>query len=251
MKKVINLYKPVGLTPLQALEKFKDNNSAYRGKKMSYPGRLDPMAEGILIVLVGDENKKMEQYMKLDKEYIAQILFGFNSDSHDVLGIPNRGERKEIDDKTLKKKIKSFKGDYDMKVPVFSSIRVKGKALLNYARRGKLDKIEIPRFRVRIKSIFIDNIYEISGRRLLKEILKKINMVKGDFRQDEIKTRWRLLLNGSEEKFKVVKIYVKCSSGTYIRAIARDVGMELGGGILLSLMRTKVGMIDIKDSVRI
>ena len=55
MKKVINLYKPVGLTPLQALNIFKKTNSPYKSKKISYPGRLDPMAEGVLILLVDDE----------------------------------------------------------------------------------------------------------------------------------------------------------------------------------------------------
>jgi len=85
MKKTINLYKPVGMTPLQAVEKLREKNTVYNGKKMSYAGRLDPMAEGVLLILVGDENKKMKQYMGFDKEYKAEILFGFSSDSNDVL----------------------------------------------------------------------------------------------------------------------------------------------------------------------
>jgi len=251
MKNIINLYKHIGLTPLQALEKFKDKNKEYQGKKMSYPGRLDPLAEGVLLVLVGDENKNMQKYMKLDKEYEAELLLGFETDSHDILGLQKKSEGKEIDLRLLKRKIKSFKGDYDMEVPVYSSIRVKGKALFNLARRGELQDIEIPRFKVKIKDIFIDYIYKITGKKLLKIILNKINLVKGDFRQEEIKLRWRLLLEESEEKFKVVKLFVRSSSGTYIRALARDIGKDFNGGILLSLKRTKVGKYEIRDSVRV
>lgn len=277
MKKVINLYKPSGMTPLQALEKFRENNPTYCGKKISYPGRLDPIAEGVLILLVGDENKKMKDYMKLDKEYVAEIVLGFETDSHDILGMPKRGERKDIntgislnplpyeipvpktsngsqevfDIKYLKKKIKSFKGSYDMEVPVYSSIKVNGRALFSYARKNKLGEIEIPQIKVKIKNIQIDYIYEITGKKLLKEIIRKIDLVKGDFRQEEIKMRWKLLLENSDEKFKVIKIFVRCSSGTYIRALARDIGKEFGGGVLLSLKRTKVGKFCVKDSMRI
>ena len=58
MNKVINLYKPVGFTPLQAVERFKEENVRYKKEKISYPGRLDPMAQGVLLLLVGDETKK-------------------------------------------------------------------------------------------------------------------------------------------------------------------------------------------------
>ena len=59
MKNIINIYKPVSITPLQAIEKFKLQNPCYKNQKISYPGRLDPMAQGILLLLVGNENKKI------------------------------------------------------------------------------------------------------------------------------------------------------------------------------------------------
>ncbi len=58
MKSLINLYKPCSKTPLQAVEEFRLQNPKYKTKKISYPGRLDPVAEGILILLIGEENKK-------------------------------------------------------------------------------------------------------------------------------------------------------------------------------------------------
>jgi len=140
MKPVINLYKPVSLTPLQALELFKKQASEYKKQKISYAGRLDPMAEGVLLLLVGEENKKMTQYMKLDKEYRAQILLGFSTDSYDILGLAEQAKQEKINLKQLKKTIKSFKGTYKQTLPAYSSHRIKGKSLFNLARNNKLPK---------------------------------------------------------------------------------------------------------------
>ena len=257
MKQIINLYKPVGLTPLEAIEKFKLTNPVYKNKKISYSGRLDPMAEGLLIILVGDENKKMKEYMKLDKEYIAEILFGFTTDTFDILGIPNI--KQEIKDeisemeliKKIKKEIKSFKGTYHQKIPVYSSYIIKGKPLFWYARNNKLNNLTIPQTNVKIKNIKILDFYNISSSKLLKEIKRKINLVNGDFRQKKSMNKWNLLLKDNHKNFKVLKVVINCSSGTYIRAIANDLGKDFGGGILLSLKRTKVGKFDVKNSERI
>ena len=98
MKNVINLYKPVGLSPLQVIEKFRLKHREYGKVKLGYAGRLDPMAEGVLMVLVGDENKKIRDYLKFDKEYRAEILIGLKSDSCDVLGIVEKCKVVEVDE---------------------------------------------------------------------------------------------------------------------------------------------------------
>jgi len=252
MKKIINLYKPVGLTPLQAVEKFKLNNLRYKKEKISYPGRLDPMAQGVLLLLVGDENKKMKQYMGFDKEYRARILLGFCSDSYDVLGLPVAGKVCDLDISLIKKTIKKFKGDYKQKLPVYSSYRIKGKSLFYYARKGELDKIKIPFKNVEIKKIKINSVYTIGSGKLLKEVVEKIQKVDGDFRQEEILENWNKLLIGKNEKYFVVEVVINCSSGTYIRAIADDVGQKLGcKGLLFGLERLSVGKFNVKDSVRL
>ena len=61
-KKVLNLYKPQGVTPLELIDRFRQKHPEYKDEKLGYAGRLDPMAEGILLVLVGDENKKRKTY---------------------------------------------------------------------------------------------------------------------------------------------------------------------------------------------
>ncbi len=252
MENIINLYKPIGLTPLQAIQEFKKNNHRYRKEKISYSGRLDPMAQGVLLLLVGDENKNMNQYMSFDKEYSAKILLGFSSDSYDILGFSVLGNNCDLEISLIKKIIKSFKGSYIQKLPVYSSYKIKGKPLFYYARKGKLDEIEIPFKNVDIRKIDINSIYKIGSGKLLKEIVKKIKSVEGDFRQDEILKKWNKLLIKNDERYFVVDIIIGCSSGTYIRAIAEDVGKKLGcGGLLLDLVRTKVGKFDIKKSKRL
>jgi len=250
MKKIINLYKPVAITPLRAIEKFRLNNPEYKNKKMSYPGRLDPMAEGVLLLLVGNENKKMTSYMKLDKEYKAQILFGFKSDSFDILGLPEKNMI-DIDIKQLKKQIKQFKGQYHQKIPPFSSLRIKRKPLFYYARTNQLENIDIPIKTVVIKNIIINSVHTITSNRLLKEIKNKINKLKGDFRQDNILERWENLLIDKNERYIVTEVTIACSSGTYIRAIANDLGKIFGSALLLNLIRTKVGKFSIKDSIKL
>jgi tRNA U55 pseudouridine synthase TruB len=86
---------------------------------------------------------------------------------------------------------------------------------------------------------------EISARKFLAEISRKIDLVKGDFRQEEIKTVWQNLLENSSEKFDIVKMKISCSSGTYVRSIANEMG-----GLAYSIKRTRVGDMSCKMPLR-
>ena len=86
MKNVLNIYKPVGISPLDAIKLLQEKFPEYKDVSITYAGRLDPMAEGVLILLTGKEVHKVKEYMKLDKEYEAEILFGFETDTYDILG---------------------------------------------------------------------------------------------------------------------------------------------------------------------
>jgi tRNA pseudouridine(55) synthase len=83
---VITIYKKKGETPYEALMRLRLARPEYAALPLSYAGRLDPMAEGVLIVLVGEENKYREKYLDLEKTYKVQILFGIGTDTYDVLG---------------------------------------------------------------------------------------------------------------------------------------------------------------------
>lgn len=86
MNRVLTLYKPVGATPLDVLYELQERNPGYKDVRLAYAGRLDPMAEGLLLVLVGDECKRRDHYQKLDKIYEFEVLFGVSTDTYDILG---------------------------------------------------------------------------------------------------------------------------------------------------------------------
>jgi len=239
LKKVLNIYKPLGMTPLEAIQKFKKKNPEYQDEKMGYAGRLDPMAQGVLVVLVGDENKKITNYMKLDKTYEAQIVIGLKTDTYDVLGISNITN--EIGD--FRELLKIIKTCGTQKIPIYSSYIVKGKPLFWYARNNK--KVKLPVNKIKIKSLKIKGVKKISSSKLLKEITMKIGKVNGDFRQKQILAKWDKVLSKKKE-YSVVNLRISCSSGTYIRAIADEIN-----GVLFNLIRVKLGKFNEKSSLKL
>ncbi len=245
MKNIICLYKKKGETPLACVERFKDLNKEYLDVPLTYAGRLDPMAEGLLLVLAGDERYKKEKYLNLNKVYEVEILLGIETDTYDVLGIPIMQEKKimrnEVSD-MLKRYVRTINQPY----PPFSSKTVKGKPLFMWARQNKLDTIDIPGKRVTIHSIDVLNTRSISTNDVREKILKDVMSVKGDFRQDEIQEVWNSL--PSRKDLFVIKIKVHCSSGTYMRSLAHNLGKDLGvGAIALSIVRAKIGNYTLRD----
>ncbi len=258
MRGVLELYKKEGETPLECIERFRGENPEYKNEKMTYAGRLDPMAEGVLLVLVGDECKKKQKYLGLDKEYEFEILWGFQTDTYDILGIPQISflHSRECKNEKISKNLFSYSREYEneligelkkikgksmQKYPPYSSMTVKGKQLHQWAREDRLDEIEIPEREVEIYNIeFLGN-REINSKNLLENITERIEKISGDFRQDEIKKGWKDLLEKSQKNFLISKFKIKCSSGTYVREIASDLGGKLGvGAVAFSIKRTKI-----------
>lgn len=222
MEKVLKLTKNLGETPLECLERFRSENTEYANEKMTYAGRLDPMAEGLLIALVGEECKKKDEYLDLDKEYVFEVLFGFQSDTYDILGIPKIAEKKDLD-------IKSFVGKRVQEYPAYSS------RTFQLARDGV--DFEPPTKEVEIFDIEMLEEREIAKDKLLAEVLERIDLVRGDFRQEEILDAWQNLLKSDfDRKFEIKKFKINCSSGTYVRSICNELG-----GIAYSIKRTRVG----------
>lgn len=235
--------KKEGETPLEALEVFRNRNKIAKDVPMTYGGRLDPMASGLLIILVGEECKNKEKYLGFDKEYEFQVLFGFATDTYDILGKVLKIEPKILSrqdlEKLIKKNLKSFKGKITQKYPMYSSKTVAGKPLFVYAREG--EEVEIPEREVNIKSLKFLKIKKVSSKILLKNIVKRISQVKGDFRQKEILKLWEKNLN-SDNYFYLADFKVKCSSGTYVRAIANDLGSKIGiPALAYRINRLKIG----------
>jgi len=156
MRSHIVVYKEIGETPLQAIEKWQERCPEYQTVPATYAGRLDPMASGKLLVLIGDACKEKDTYMKLDKEYEIEVLIDISTDTGDVLGMPvYSGNQTILTRPTLASALKSVLGTHSVPYPAYSSKTVAGKPLFLYALDGTLDSIEIPTHSETIYSISI------------------------------------------------------------------------------------------------
>ncbi|MDE2399628.1 MAG: hypothetical protein KGL67_01290 [Patescibacteria group bacterium] len=247
MKNIFVINKKEGETPLEALDKFKKKNQKYNNTKMTYAGRLDPMASGLLLVLAGEETKNKEKYLSLDKEYEFEVLFSFATDTFDILGkvvSSDNSAGKDLTEvefkKSIKNNLKYFTGKFIQQYPIYSSKTVKGKQLFEYARAGL--NVEVPSRSVYVKSLKLIKLRNISSRKLLANVEKRILKVNGDFRQKEILTIWNKYLNVGTHDYTIASFKIKCSSGTYVRGIADNLGKRIGiPALAFSIKRTKIG----------
>ncbi len=250
---VINLYKQMGETPRERLERLRLQKPHYAHEVLSYAGRLDPMAEGVMLCLVGSANKRREMYLDMSKEYTLDVLFGFSTDTYDMLGrVMDLGAVSGIKPSAIRKALNEFRGTVPMEYPPFSSKTVEGKALFEWARGGALSAIVLPQRTVIIYDITLEGVYKVSEKKLFEYIEDNVEKVQGDFRQEEIMRLWkRKIRKDGEREFPCATIKISCSSGTYARSIAHGLGVELGvPALALHIMRTKVGEYGIEYSLK-
>ncbi len=242
--KYLILTKKEGETPLECLNRFRLEHNEYEKEKMTYAGRLDPLAYGQLLVLVAEECKNKDKYLGLSKTYRVKVLLGVATDTHDVLGLVNSYPRHC--EETLTKPclpaggnpgivevINSFIGKFTQDYPDYSSKTIGGKAMFVLAKLGLLKDAEKPTKEVEIFDIKVLGQENISAEILHQEIKRKISLVLGDFRQMEILTKWDdFFTPNTKAEFEIIEILVHCSSGTYMRSLAHAIGEKLGCGAL-------------------
>jgi tRNA pseudouridine(55) synthase len=237
------VYKNLGETPAEAVLRFKKEKPEFDFLPVTYAGRLDPMAEGLLLLLSGEEVKNKEKFLDLPKTYEAEILWGFHTDTLDILGIVSDEHNNFPEEEDIKKYLSKTKGLFEQTYPLYSSRPVLGKSLFQWAREGKENEIQIPKHGVEVfQSSFLGR-RNIFGDKLLNEIISKISLVNGDFRQKVIMEKWREVLKGKEkEVFVIDKISLKVSSGFYVRQFVYDMSLEFGlSGLTFHIKRTEVG----------
>jgi tRNA pseudouridine(55) synthase len=238
------LSKRLGDTPFQCVDKFKRDNPEYRYIPMTYAGRLDPMAEGLLLVLSGEAINEKAKYLDLPKTYEFEILWEFETDTADILGMAKNDEISIfpiVDD--VNKVIAKSIGKFEQMYPAYSSQTVDGKSLIEWSRLGRINEVKIPSHSVEIfKAENISRRF-ISGKNLLEEITRRISLVSGDFRQEQILNRWKKILAlHSEKLFTIDNISVEVSGGFYVRQFVSDMAKELGtSATTFHIKRTKVG----------
>ncbi len=257
MKPYILLDKQVGETPLEVTETWRQKNPDMTGVPLAYAGRLDPMASGKLLVLVGEECKQQAKYHNLDKEYQVTILFGLESDSGDVLGIVRPGITKILEAELIEKILNSLVGEIELPYPIFSAKTVAGKPLHTWAMENRLDEITIPTKKSEIYTLALNKLYTLNRNAVTQAALQKIALLPpvtdprkalgNDFRRPDVLASWNKFreLDTSDDQFFLADITCRCSSGTYMRTLAEVIAKKAGTtGLAFSIHRSVIGLFD-------
>lgn len=208
--------KPTGVTSHDVVDWARKISGI---RRIGHTGTLDPLATGLLILLLGRQYTRLQaKYLHLDKSYICEARLGVETDSYDVEGQVVRETDWEVVSQLSRSEIEAtlqdFQGRSEQTVPAFSAVKQSGKKLYQLARSGGAKNLYLP-----------SRAIEISLIKLLKV-----------------------------EKNETKKIYkitfaVRCSSGTYIRSLASDIGKALGvGASVTALERTSIGSFELSQA---
>lgn len=134
----INIYKPKGLTSHDVVAKLR---RVTKVKQIGHTGTLDPFATGVLPVCIGKATRLIE-YLEDDKEYLATVQFGKNTDSYDIDGEVTATFDKRVNQDEVEDVLGNFRGEIMQLPPIYSAVKVNGKKLYEYARKGEEVEIE-------------------------------------------------------------------------------------------------------------
>lgn len=209
---VVLIDKPTGMTSHDVVAQLRKKLSE---KKIGHAGTLDPFASGLLVMGIGSGTKLLHHLFGLDKQYLATIRLGQSTTTDDLEGeITSEAFAGDVTIQQIKENIKNLTGSIQQVPSSVSAIKIEGKRAYELAREGK--EVVIPARSVEV--------YHFQPTSDLRRI--------GDFVEFDVS--------------------VDCSSGTYIRALARDLGATLGvGGHLRALRRTRIGEFSISDATTV
>ena len=180
-------------------------------KKVGHTGTLDPLATGVLVLPIGRALKVSELLTSNTKEYIAEVILGYETDMLDITGTEIKRNIPNVTKEELLKVLKSYIGKYNQEVPLYSAVKVGGRKLYEYARSGT--PVIPPSKEVEVYSL---------------ELISDLKHIKG-----------------------AVEFTIRCevSKGTYIRSLIRDIAYSLNTyGTMKNLIRTKQGIFTLKDA---
>ncbi|KAI8977900.1 tRNA pseudouridine synthase B, partial [Pilobolus umbonatus] len=171
---------------------------------------LDPLAEGVLVMGVGEGCKGLRGYLQCEKEYLVTAKFGAATDTYDSQGvITHQGKTDHMTRELVENTMPMFRGCITQVPPIYSALRMNGKRLYDYARQG----IALPK--------------AIEGR---QTTIDELEMV--EYNVDECVFR------------------VKCGGGTYMRSLVNDMAISMGTyGHMTALIRTRQGLFNVDNSL--
>ena len=211
---ILPIYKERGMTSHDVVFKAR---KILKMKKIGHSGTLDPEVDGVLLLLLGGATKVSDYAMDLGKSYRAEVCLGIKTTTEDLTGeILEERTVEGIDISEIKGILKTMIGEIEQTPPIYSAVKVNGRKLYEYARRGQFD-VEIPSRKV--------NIYNIE-------------------------------LIDNSEYYKDGKFYftidINCGKGTYVRTIATSIGEKLNIPSTMSkLTLTSSGKITIDHCLKL
>lgn len=217
MDGVLIIDKPAELTSHDVVARLR---KVLHERRIGHTGTLDPFATGVLVMLIGRATRLAQFLSSADKEYEAIIQLGFATDTGDRTGkriTPLSDRRLAWSDQVVEAALSTFRGDIQQIPPMYSAKKVQGQKLYELARRGE----QVER--------------------------QPINVCIHEF--VALRPGGKLLKDNRDGTFDL-HVRVVCSSGTYVRALAEDLGKRLGvGAHLAELRRTRVGNFSIAQAV--
>jgi len=209
MNGVLVVDKPSGPTSHDVVARVR---RALKTRRVGHTGTLDPLATGVLPLVLGSATRLAQFLSSDDKAYLADVRFGFSTTSYDVLGSPTGGAasdggRFDLDADALERELAGFRGTYLQMPPAFSAKKIAGRPAYELARAGHAPELKAVEVTVR-----------------------ELALVSQD---------------GPTARLRVV-----CSSGFYVRTLAHELGVRLGcGAHLTALRRTRAGTFELADAV--
>ena len=247
---VVVVDKPYRWTSADVIRKVKwmaIKHFRKKNLKVGHAGTLDPLATGVLLVCIGKATKLAESFQRERKQYIAGVTFGATTPSYD--------REKDVDafypldgvsEETLRAVLPSFIGEQDQVAPLFSAKSVDGVRVYEIAR--KRYKAGLPVEDLGVLQASRITIYDLQ----LLSYIGKVVPPDGDNSNSKSTASSRINVAEVPEGLPQAEILVDCSKGTYIRALARDLGEALGSGAFLhSLRRTKNGGFTVDEALDI
>ena len=252
---IIPVDKPYRWTSADVIRKVKyaaKHHFSKKNLKVGHAGTLDPLATGVLLVCIGNATKLAETLQKHDKEYIAGITFGATTPSYDL--------EKEIDrlyphdgvsEESVRAVLPSFLGEQEQVAPLFSAKSVDGVRAYELARKKYREAMatgeSFDHAEADTLSRQLINISDIELLRFCPEGTQSREETEAEGASSRIN-----VTDNSSLHLPHAEIRVACSKGTYIRALARDLGEALGTGAHLdSLCRTKNGGFRVEDALSV
>ena len=234
--------KPYRWTSFNVVAKVRGELSHRLGVKklkVGHAGTLDPLATGVLIICTGKSTKLIDELQAHTKEYVATIKLGATTPSFDMETAEDATYATEqITRELVEEKLKAFVGRIEQIPPTFSAVKVDGKRAFKYARKG--EDIEL-----KPKILVIDELEILHFGELSTVDSQPSN-------DNDPRERIKYQSDNLQGSHLSLTIRVVCSKGTYIRALARDIGQALGsGGYLTGLIRTRIGKYTLQDCMDI